>query len=132
MVFAFRLDARSGVPTYLQVVEQVRRGLLLGYLRDGDQLPTVREVAAALVVNPNTVAKAYRELEREGLVAPRAGQGTFVTGRIDQIPAATYARLSRGLRGWLRTAREAGLAPEQVRALVTATLDDDAAAAGAA
>ena len=126
MVFAFRLDARSGVPTYLQLVEQVRRGLLLGYLCDGDQLPTVREVAAALVVNPNTVAKAYRELEREGLVAPRAGQGTFVSGSIDQIPAATYARLSRGLRGWLRTAREAGLAPEQVRALVAATLDDDA------
>ena len=129
MVFAFRLDARSGVPTYLQLVEQVRRGLLLGYLGDGDQLPTVREVAAALVVNPNTVAKAYRELEREGLVAPRAGQGTFVTGSIDQIPAATYARLSRGLRGWLRGAREAGLAPDQVRALVAATLDDDAAAA---
>jgi GntR family transcriptional regulator len=132
MVFVFRLDTRSGVPTYLQLVEQVRRGLLLGYLCDGDQLPTVREVAAALVVNPNTVAKAYRELERAGLVVPRAGQGTFVTGSIDQIPAATYARLSRGLRGWLRTAREGGLAPEQVRALVTATLDDDEIAAGAA
>jgi len=132
MEFAFRLDARSGVPTYRQLVEQVRRGLLLGYLCDGDQLPTVREVAATLVVNPNTVAKAYRELERDGLVAPRAGQGTFVTGSIDQIPAATYARLSRGLRGWLRTAHEAGLAADQVRALVAATLDDDDAAAGAA
>ena len=131
MVLAFRLDARSGVPTYLQLVEQVRRGLLLGYLCDGDQLPTVREVAATLVVNPNTVAKAYRELERAGLVAPRAGQGTFVTGRIDQIPAATYARLSRGLRGWLRTAHKAGLAHEQVRALVAATLDDDEASEGA-
>jgi GntR family transcriptional regulator len=131
-VFAFRLDAGSGVPTYLQLVEQVRRGLLLGYLLDGDQLPTVREVAAALVVNPNTVAKAYRDLERAGLVAPRAGQGTFVVGSIDQVPAATYARLSRGLRGWLNTAREAGLTHDQVRALVTATLDDDRAQSGAA
>jgi GntR family transcriptional regulator len=128
-VFAFRLDTRSGVPTYLQMVDQVRRGLLLGYLHDGDQLPTVREVAAALVVNPNTVAKAYRELERAGLVTPRAGQGTFVTGSIDQVPAATYARLSRSLRGWLRTAHDAGLDGEQVRALVTATLDDDLAQA---
>jgi GntR family transcriptional regulator len=123
-VFVFRLDTRSGVPTYLQLVEQVRRGLLLGYLRDGDQLPTVREVAATLVVNPNTVAKAYRELERAGLVVPRAGQGTFVTGTIDQVPAATYARLSRSLRGWLRSAHEDGLDREQVRALITATLDD--------
>lgn len=123
-MFAFRLDTRSGVPTYLQLVEQVRRGLLLGYLRDGDQLPTVREVAAAVVVNPNTVAKAYRELERAGLVTPRAGQGTFVTGVIDQVPAATYARLSRSLRGWLRTAHDAGLDGEQVRALIAATVDD--------
>jgi GntR family transcriptional regulator len=124
-VFAFRLDSRSGVPTYLQLVDQVRRGVLLGYLREGDQLPTVREVAAAVVVNPNTVAKAYRELDRIGLVSARAGQGTFITGSIDQIPAATYARLSRSLRAWLRTARDAGLRPEQVRALVAATVDDE-------
>lgn len=125
-MFAFRLDSRSGVPTYLQLVDQVRRGVLLGYLREGDQLPTVREVAAAVVVNPNTVAKAYRELDRAGLVSARAGQGTFITGSIDQIPAATYARLSRGLRAWLRAARDAGLQPEQVRALVAATVDDEA------
>jgi GntR family transcriptional regulator len=78
-----------------------------------------------LVVNPNTVAKAYRELDHAGLVSPRAGQGTFITGSIDEVPVATYAQLSRRLRGWLRAAREAGLAPEQVRALVAATLDDD-------
>jgi GntR family transcriptional regulator len=128
-VFAFRLDTKSGVPTYLQLVDQVRRGLLLGYLCDGDQLPTVREVAAALVVNPNTVAKAYRELERAGLVTPRAGQGTFVNGSIDQVPAATYARLSRSLRTWLRTARDAGLERDQIHALVAATLDDSERAA---
>jgi GntR family transcriptional regulator len=131
-VFAFRLDTRSGVPTYLQLVDQVRRAMLLGYLREGDQLPTVREVAAALVVNPNTVAKAYRDLERAGLVTPRAGQGTFVTGSVDRVPAATYVRLSRGLRSWLAGARQAGLDREQVRALVAATLDDDVAGAGAA
>jgi GntR family transcriptional regulator len=131
-VFAFRLDPRSGVPTYLQLVDQVRRALVLGYLREGDRLPTVREVAAALVVNPNTVAKAYRDLERAGLVNPRAGQGTFIAGRVDQVPAATFVRLSRGLRAWLRGARDAGLDPEQVRALVAATLDDDHAGAGAA
>lgn len=123
-MFAFRLDTRSGVPTYLQLVEQVRRALLLGYLSDGDQLPTVREVAAALVVNPNTVAKAYREMEREGLVAPRAGLGTFVTGGADSVPAATYAKLSGRLRTWLRSAHEAGLRGDQVRALVAAVLDD--------
>jgi GntR family transcriptional regulator len=124
VVFAFRLDARSGVPTYLQLVDQVRRALLLGYLRDGDQLPTVREVAASVVINPNTVAKAYRELERAGLVTARTGQGTFVIGSLDEIPAATYARLSRTLRAWLRDAGEAGLDAEQIRALVAAVLDD--------
>lgn len=131
-MFAFRLDGRSGVPTYLQLVEQVRRGLLLGYLSDGDRLPAVRDVAAALVVNPNTVAKAYRELEHAGLAAARAGQGTYVVGSIDQVPAATYAKLSRTLRGWLRTAEEAGLDREQVHALIAATLDDTAARSGAA
>ncbi len=124
-MFAFRLDARSGVPTYLQLVDQVRRGIVLGYLHDGERLPTVREVAAALVVNPNTVAKAYREMEHAGLVAPRAGQGTFVVGSVDRVPAATYAKLSSKLRGWVRGAHEAGLDRDQVRALVTAVLDDE-------
>lgn len=128
-MFAFRLDPRSGVPTYLQLVDQVRRAVLLGYLREGDRLPTVREVAAAVVVNPNTVAKAYRELERAGLVTPRAGQGTFVSGLVGEVPAAAYARLSHGLRDWLRAARAAGLDQEQIGALVTATLDDESRAA---
>lgn len=128
-MFAFRLDSRSGVPTYLQLVEQVRRGLLLGYLVDGEKLPTVREVAAALVVNPNTVAKAYRELERAGLAAPRAGQGTFVIGNDDQVPHAVHAKLAARLRAWVRSAHEAGLAPEQVRALLTTVLEDEQPAA---
>jgi GntR family transcriptional regulator len=126
--FAFRLDSRSGVPTYLQLVEQVRRGLLLGYLHDGDRLPTVREVAAALVINPNTVAKSYRELERAGLATARAGQGTFVSGSVDRIPAATYARLSGQLRSWMQVAHRAGLGDDQVRALVAAVMDERAVA----
>jgi len=125
MALAFRLDASSGVPTYRQLADQVRRALLLGYLQDGDQLPPVRDVATALVVNPNTVAKAYRDLERAGLVKPRAGQGTFVTGSVGPVPAATYTQLSASLRRWVRSARGAGLDGEQVRALVAAVLDDE-------
>ncbi|MEU8244772.1 GntR family transcriptional regulator [Nonomuraea sp. NPDC048916] len=82
-------------------------------------------MATALVVNPNTVAKAYRELERDGLVTARAGQGTFVTGKVEQVPVATYARLSHKLRLWLDSAREAGLELDQVRALAAAVLDDE-------
>jgi GntR family transcriptional regulator len=79
-MFRFRLDGSSGVPPYLQLVQQVRQSLLLGYLRSGDQLPTVKEVAVDLAINPNTVVKAYRQLEHEGLTAGRPGQGTFITG----------------------------------------------------
>ncbi len=74
----FHLDARSGVSPYLQIVHQVRQALRLGLLREGDQLPTVKEVVARLAINPNTVLKAYRELEHDGLVAARPGIGTFV------------------------------------------------------
>src|SRR4029077_19600857 len=74
----FRLDPASGVPTYLQLVRQVEDALLLGYLLPGDQLPTVRDVVADLAINPNTVLKAYRELEHKGLASGRPGQGTFV------------------------------------------------------
>src|SRR3989442_810861 len=78
MMIEFHLDAHSGVATYLQIVQQVKQALRLGLLEVGDQLPTVREVVAQITINPNTVLKAYRELEREGLVASRPGQGTFV------------------------------------------------------
>ncbi|MBM7774627.1 GntR family transcriptional regulator [Actinokineospora baliensis] len=124
-MFAFRMLDRSGVPAYLQLVDQVRRGLLLGHLQGGDQLPTVRAVAAGLVINPNTVAKAYRELERAGLAVARAGLGTFATDSIEQVPATTYARLSGRLRQWLADAKTSGLAPEQVRAMIDAALDDE-------
>src|ERR1039458_1457689 len=74
----FRLDPRSGVPTYLQLVHQVEQALRLGYLVQGDQLPRVKDVVGSLAINPNTVLKAYRELEHRGIAAGRPGQGTFV------------------------------------------------------
>ena len=81
----FHLDGRSGVAPYMQLIHQVRHALRLGLLRQGDQLPKVKDVAAGLAINPNTVLKAYRELEYEGLVAARPGIGTFVTGTLDGL-----------------------------------------------
>lgn len=117
-MFAFRLDRRSGVPPYLQLVHQVRQGVLLGYLQQGDQLPLIREAVEQLAINPNTVSKAYRQLEQEGLAASRPGVGTFITATPAVIVApATYASLRRGLEKWLRTAYEAGLDEEAIVAL---------------
>ncbi|MFB7511025.1 GntR family transcriptional regulator, partial [Streptomyces broussonetiae] len=81
----FRLDPGSGVPTYLQLVQQVEQAVRLGYLRQGDQLPRVKDVVAGLAINPNTVLKAYRELEHRGLVAGRRGVGTFVEGTVERV-----------------------------------------------
>ena len=122
----FRLDNRSGVSTYLQLVQQVRQALRVGMLGAGDQLPTVREVVEKLAINPNTVLKAYRELEHEGLVEGRPGQGTFVVGSIPGPPPGSYARLRRGLVRWLHEARGAGLDEESILALVSTTLRDEA------
>ena len=131
-MFAFRLDARSGVPTYLQLVGQVRQAILLGYLQPGDQLPTVREVAAELTINPNTVAKAYRELEREGLAAARSGQGTFIQATTTRVDPATYARLRQALRRWVDAAYAAGLDHEQVAAVMASVLEEPAGGEGVA
>src|SRR6476659_3090647 len=98
---AFRLDPASGVPTYLQLVQQVEHALVLGYLEPGDQLPKVREVVADLAINPNTVLKAYRELEHKGLAAGRPGVGTFVDAGVSQATLPELAVLRRGLRTWL-------------------------------
>jgi len=121
-VISFRLDSRSVVPPYLQIVQQVRQALRMGVLDVGDKLPTVREVVAATAVNPNTVLKAYRDLEREGLVEPRAGQGTFVVGRPSGPPPGTHSRLARSLAQWVRGAREAGLDDESIESLLRVTL----------
>src|SRR5450432_32678 len=97
----FHLDSRSGVSPYLQIVQQVRHALRLGMLSEGDQLPTVKEVVARLAINPNTVLKAYRELEHAGLVAARPGVGTFVTGTLSDASVAEHAPLRRDLQRWL-------------------------------
>jgi GntR family transcriptional regulator len=122
-VIEFHLDPRSGVATYLQIVQQVKEALRLGTISVGDQLPTVREVVADLAINPNTVAKAYRDLEREGLVVARQGRGTFVASTL--APAASlphYKALRAELERWLEAADSAGLDEESVRALISATL----------
>jgi GntR family transcriptional regulator len=118
----FRVDGRSGVPPYLQIVQQVRQALRMGVLAVGDQLPSVREVVAATVINPNTVLKAYRDLEREGLVEARAGLGTFVRGRPPGPPPGTHTRLGRGLARWVCEARDAGLDDESIESLLRVTL----------
>lgn len=117
-MFAFRLDSRSGVPPYLQLVHQVRQALLLGYLLQGDRLPLIREAVEQLAINPNTVSKAYRQLEQEGLVRARPGVGTFVTGApAVTIAPAIYTTLRRTLDKWLREAYAAGLDEDAVVAL---------------
>lgn len=120
-VIEFYLDGRSGVSPYLQIVQQVRQALRLGLLREGDQLPTVKEVAARLAINPNTILKAYRELEHKGLVAARPGVGTFVTRTLADASLAAHGRLREDLRRWLDDARRAGLDDESIEALFMTT-----------
>jgi GntR family transcriptional regulator len=120
---AFRLDVGSGVPTYLQLVRQVEDALRLGYLVTGDQLPKVKDVVVALAINPNTVLKAYRELEHKGLVAGRPGQGTFVEATVDAVvPLRDQQALRRGLLRWLGSAAAAGLDEEAITALFSSAL----------
>lgn len=121
-VINFRLSSRSGVSPYLQLVHQVRQALRLGLLKPGDQLPTVKEVAAGVAINPNTVLKAYRELEHEGLIAGRPGQGTFVLRSLDGPPPGTQKTLGRALDRWLREAFAAGLDVDSIVALFETSL----------
>jgi GntR family transcriptional regulator len=120
----FRLDPSSGVPTYLQLVQQVEHALRLGYLKPGDQLPKVRDVVAALTINPNTVLKAYKELETKGLAAGRPGQGTFIEATLSQVTLPELSGLRRSMLGWLASADEAGLDEDGVVALFTSVLRD--------
>jgi GntR family transcriptional regulator len=121
---AFRLDPASGVPTYLQLVQQVEHALRLGYLKPGDRLPKVRDVVAALAINPNTVLKAYKELEGKGLAAGRPGQGTFVLATLSQVALPELTTLRRSLLGWLAAADTAGLDEDGTVALFTSALRD--------
>jgi GntR family transcriptional regulator len=121
MVIEFHLDSRSGVSPYLQIVQQVRQAMRLGLLTAGDQLPTVKDVVAKVAINPNTVLKAYRELEYEGLVAARQGVGTFVTATLTDESLAAHEPLRKELAGWIDRATEAGLDAESIEALFTST-----------
>lgn len=123
-VIEFRIDRRSGVSTYMQIVQQVEQAMRLGLLTPGDRLPSAREVVEATAINPNTVLKAYRELEREGLVEGRRGLGTFVTRSLSSEATGDDAPLRRELAGWMGRAREGGLIVEDVDALYTAVRDE--------
>src|SRR5262245_35951719 len=120
-VIEFHLDGGSGVSPYMQLIHQVRRALRLGLLREGDRLPTVKEVVAKVAINPNTVLKAYRELEHEGLVAARPGVGTFVTRTLSDAAPGVLDPLRADLREWLAKARAAGLADDSIEALFVTT-----------
>jgi GntR family transcriptional regulator len=121
-MIGFHVTASSAVPTYMQLVEQVRQALRLGRLEPGDRLPTVRAVAAAVAINPNTVLKAYRELEHEGLVEGRPGQGTYVVRSLSAPSPQTLHKLRGGLESWVDEARRAGLEPEHIKAVVDSTI----------
>jgi GntR family transcriptional regulator len=120
----FDLDERSGVATYLQLVQQVHDALRLGLLEPGERLPTAQQVVAKLAINPNTVLKAYRDLEREGLVRARPGQGTFVIRSLPGTDPAVQARFISAMAEWLRSARSAGLGPEDIEAIYRSAFRD--------
>ena len=121
---SFRLDPGSGVPTYLQLVHQVEHALRLGYLRPGDQLPKVRDVVASLAINPNTVLKAYRELENKGLTNGRPGRGTFVEATLSEVTLPELTVLRRSLLRWLTAADTAGLDEDGIAALFASVVRD--------
>jgi GntR family transcriptional regulator len=123
-MITFRLTKRSGVPPYLQIVQQVKQALQMGILREGDKLPTVKEVVGMIVINPNTVFKAYRELESEGLIEGRTGSGTFVKARPVGPPPSVQAELAKDLAIWIGEARAAGLDDESIEALARDTLQN--------
>ena len=121
-MITFHLSTHSNLPPYVQIVEQVRQALLSGVLRPGDRLPTVKEVVGSLAINPNTVLKAYRDLEREGLVEGRQGVGTFVRRRPDGPPPHEQALLKRSLQTWVAKAQRAGLGDADIESMVRSVL----------
>jgi GntR family transcriptional regulator len=121
-VIEFHLDRGCGVAPYLQLVQQVEQAVRLGLLRPGDQLPTAKAVVGTLAINPNTVLKAYREMEHAGLVDTRQGVGTFVRASAPRPTLTDHPRLRARLASWMEQARAAGLGSRDVQALVSATL----------
>ncbi|MEU3663500.1 GntR family transcriptional regulator [Streptomyces sp. NPDC032940] len=123
-VVEYRIDRQSGIPAYIQIVRQTEQALRMGVLRVGDKLPTAREVVAATAINPNTVFRAYRDMEQAGLVQSRRGLGTFVTRSLARPGAEDDSPLRAELTEWVARARSAGLERDDVMALVTAALDE--------
>src|SRR6478609_4150694 len=128
----FYLDASSGIPTYVQLVQQVHQALHLGLLEPGDRLPTAVQVVSSLAINPNTVLKAYRDLEREGLVRARPGLGTFVVGRLPRTDPVAQAKFRRSMANWLRSARDAGLTAQEIEAIYRTAFRDSFGETGVA
>lgn len=128
----FRLDSHSGMPAYRQLIQQVKHASRLGMLQVGDQLPTVKEAVGYLAINPNTVLKAYRELELEGMVETRQGQGTFVTRTLPGVGISAHMNLRRSLARWLRQARQAGLDEETIQSLFLDALNETVVEEGVA
>jgi GntR family transcriptional regulator len=120
----FRLDAAAGLSVSQQLVQQVEHALRLGYLQPGDQLPKVRDAVASLAINPNTVLKAYRELELKGLAEGRPGQGTFITATLNQVGLPELTKLGRSLLAWMRQADSAGVDADGMSALFARALRD--------
>src|ERR1035437_5736788 len=120
----FRLNSSSGVPSYVQLVLQVEQALRIGYLNVGDRLPRIKEVVESLAINPNTVLKAYRELETKGIAAGRPGVGTIIVSAPPTLSAELFDQLRREfVDGWLRPARTAGLGDTDIVTLIQSTLE---------
>ena len=117
-----RINAQSGVPIYLQLIEQVRHAVETGALRAGDQLPGIRKVAEDLVINPNTVAKAYREMEHVGLITLRHGAGAFVAEAVQHAAPKDMQKGRVVLQRAIAAARGFGLDEGEIRRLVDAEL----------
>jgi GntR family transcriptional regulator len=121
-VIEFHLDQSCGSPPYHQLIRQVRQALRLGRLREGDRLPTVKDLAGRLGINQNTVLKAYRELEYDGLVTAQPGVGTFIRVSVPASWLAALGPLREELERWLSSARQAGLDDESIEALIATTI----------
>ena len=118
----FRSNPSSGVPVYLQLIEQVKHAIDVGALRPGEQLPAIRRVAEDLVINPNTVAKAYRDLEHEGVIELRQGAGAFVAENGRTAHVETVKAGQPVLQAAIDRLRESGLSLDEIRRLFDAEL----------
>jgi len=120
----FAIDPRSGVPIYLQLTDQLKRAVAVGALAPGERLPTVKALAVQLTLNPNTVAKVYRDLEREGIIETAPGRGSFVTGNgtVDKTRVVASEVAQRAVREAVREARALGVPREELRGLVDAEI----------